>query len=104
MAGLSIVTLGDGKLHSLQEKGYKSDGQVYAVLLVCAKYNLEGVVNSNGVAVGFDHNIIQWLGPGDSITLLTNDLGTVCWQDASGAASILTVAPQLPAEYILRPR
>jgi hypothetical protein len=103
VTGVSITTPGDGAKHSLKERGYKADKQIYQVCFICAKYNLQGVANSNGVAVGVDNTLLQWLSPGDTITLLTEDLTTVVYQDASGSAAVLTLAIQLPVIYTLPP-
>ena len=103
MAGTNIITAGDGKLYALSSKGYNSGGGeiLYQVTLICSKATLAGTPNSNGLAIGTDKQLITWLAPGDSITLLTRDLGAIVWQDVSGSASVLGLAIELPAFYVL---
>lgn len=101
MTGIPIITAGDGKLHTLSEKGYKSDPQqkTYQVTLMCTAASILGVANANGIAVGVDNELIVWLAPGDSITHLTRDLQKVCWQDVSGASSTLSISIEAPFTY-----
>jgi hypothetical protein len=103
MTGTNFQTAGDGLLHMLNEKGYKGDGQLWSVSFMCGVADINGVVNSNGLAVGTDGQLETWLNAGGSITLETRDLGRICWRDKSGAASVLGIHIELHAEYELRP-
>lgn len=96
MVGTNFATAGDGKLHSLKELNYRSDGQLVQVTVICGSANLKGVANVNGVAIGCDNELVTWLAAGDSTTFLTRRLGDVVWQDLSGAATVLGIFIETP--------
>jgi hypothetical protein len=104
MASFNFPTQGDGKLYRLQSKGVtagvgnqRPSEVLYSVTIICPAFSLAAVANANGVAVGTDGSLLTYMAPGDSLTFNTRDLGGLCWQDISGAASILAIHVEVAA-------
>ena len=105
MPSYPFPTKGDGLKYNFNSKGIKNhfgERVVYEVTFICGSYDVFGKTPyTAGVSVGVDNEFAAWLQPGDSVTLQTDDLSSVCWQDG-GAAAYLTITFHSPITYTVQ--